>query len=75
MIELKGVCKSFGRLQVLKDMYLKVREDEKSVIIGLQGGSPVIWTIHSGSVTLWTEAALSGMLTPLFVPHTIEVWH
>jgi putative glutamine transport system ATP-binding protein len=37
MIELKGVCKSFGHLQVLKDIYLKVREGEKLVIIGPSG--------------------------------------
>lgn len=37
MIELKGVCKSFGHLQVLKDIYLHVREGEKLVIIGPSG--------------------------------------
>ncbi|MFP3041163.1 amino acid ABC transporter ATP-binding protein [Treponema primitia] len=37
MIELKGVCKSFGHLKVLKDIYLHVRAGEKLVIIGPSG--------------------------------------
>jgi putative glutamine transport system ATP-binding protein len=37
MIQLKGVCKSFGRLEVLKDIYLHVREGEKLTIIGPSG--------------------------------------
>ncbi|AEF86339.1 glutamine transport ATP-binding protein GlnQ [Treponema primitia ZAS-2] len=37
MIELKGVCKSFGHLKVLKDIYFHVREGEKLVIIGPSG--------------------------------------
>jgi putative glutamine transport system ATP-binding protein len=37
MIELRGVCKSFGHLQVLKDIYLHIREGEKLTIIGPSG--------------------------------------
>jgi putative glutamine transport system ATP-binding protein len=37
MIQLKDVCKSFGRLEVLKHIYLHVREGEKVTIIGPSG--------------------------------------
>jgi putative glutamine transport system ATP-binding protein len=37
MIQLKGVCKSFGSLQALKEIYMHVREGEKVVIIGPSG--------------------------------------
>ncbi|MDR0784304.1 MAG: amino acid ABC transporter ATP-binding protein [Treponema sp.] len=37
MIQLNNVCKSFGRLQVLKDVNLYVKEGEKVTIIGPSG--------------------------------------
>jgi putative glutamine transport system ATP-binding protein len=37
MIQLKNVCKSFGHLEVLKDINLRVREGEKVTIIGPSG--------------------------------------
>ena len=37
MIQMKHVCKSFGKLEVLHDINLSVREGEKVVIIGPSG--------------------------------------
>ena len=37
MIRLENVCKNFGDLQVLKNVNLEVKEDEKLVIIGPSG--------------------------------------
>ena len=37
MIQLKSLCKSFGRLEVLKDINIHVREGEKVTIIGPSG--------------------------------------
>jgi putative glutamine transport system ATP-binding protein len=37
MIQIKGLCKSFGHLEVLKNIYLQVREGEKVTIIGPSG--------------------------------------
>ena len=37
MIQMKHVCKSFGKLEVLHDVNLSVREGEKVVIIGPSG--------------------------------------
>ncbi|MDR0602462.1 MAG: ATP-binding cassette domain-containing protein, partial [Treponema sp.] len=37
MIRLNNVCKSFGNLEVLKNIYLNVKEGEKVVIIGPSG--------------------------------------
>jgi putative glutamine transport system ATP-binding protein len=73
MIELKGVCKSFGHLQVLKDIYLKVREGEKLVIIGPSGSgkSTLIRCINAleepsdGEVLLNGEPLLRSTRTAL----------
>jgi putative glutamine transport system ATP-binding protein len=73
MIELKGVCKSFGRLEVLKNIYLHVCEGEKVTIIGPSGSgkSTLIRCINAleepteGEVFLNGEALLRTTRTHL----------
>ena len=37
IIQLRGVCKWFGEVQVLKDIDLEVRQGERMVICGQSG--------------------------------------
>jgi putative glutamine transport system ATP-binding protein len=73
MIQLKGVCKSFGNLEVLKNIYLHVKEGEKITIIGPSGSgkSTLIRCINAledptdGEVFLNGEALLRSTRTHL----------
>ncbi|MDR2134960.1 MAG: amino acid ABC transporter ATP-binding protein [Treponema sp.] len=62
MIQIKGLCKSFGRLQVLKDIYLHVREGEKVTIIGPSGSgkSTLIRCINALEEPTEGEVFLNG---------------
>jgi putative glutamine transport system ATP-binding protein len=64
MIRLKGVCKSFGSLEVLKDINLHVREGEKVTIIGPSGSgkSTLIRCINALEVPTEGEVYLNGEL-------------
>jgi putative glutamine transport system ATP-binding protein len=62
MIRLKGVCKSFGSLKVLKDINLHVREGEKVTIIGPSGSgkSTLIRCINALEEPTEGEVYLNG---------------
>jgi putative glutamine transport system ATP-binding protein len=64
MIQLKGVCKSFGSLQALKEIYMQVREGEKVVIIGPSGSgkSTLIRCINALEEPSDGEVLLNGEL-------------
>jgi putative glutamine transport system ATP-binding protein len=63
MIELKGVYKSFGKLEVLKDINLHVREGEKLTIIGPSGSgkSTLIRCINALEEPTEGEVYLDGI--------------
>jgi putative glutamine transport system ATP-binding protein len=62
MVELKGVCKSFGSLQALKDIYIHVQEGEKVTIIGPSGSgkSTLIRCINALEEPTEGEVFLNG---------------
>jgi putative glutamine transport system ATP-binding protein len=62
MIRLKGLYKSFGRLEVLKDIYLHVQEGEKVTIIGPSGSgkSTLIRCINALEEPTEGEVFLNG---------------
>jgi putative glutamine transport system ATP-binding protein len=62
MVELRGVCKSFGSLQALKDIYIHVREGEKVTIIGPSGSgkSTLIRCINALEEPTEGEVFLNG---------------
>jgi putative glutamine transport system ATP-binding protein len=62
MIRLNGVCKSFGSLKALKDVYLHVREGEKVTIIGPSGSgkSTLIRCINALEQPTEGEVYLNG---------------
>jgi putative glutamine transport system ATP-binding protein len=61
MIRLNNVCKSFGELQVLKNIYLHVTEGEKIAIIGPSGSgkSTLIRCINGLEEPSWGEVYLN----------------
>jgi putative glutamine transport system ATP-binding protein len=63
MIRLNNVCKSFGNLEVLKNIYLHVKEGEKVVIIGPSGSgkSTLIRCINGLEEPGYGEVYLNGI--------------
>ncbi|MDR2193903.1 MAG: amino acid ABC transporter ATP-binding protein [Treponema sp.] len=62
MIELKNVCKSFGHLEVLKNINIRVREGEKVAIIGPSGSgkSTLIRCINGLEESTGGEVFING---------------